>query len=195
MLQRYFADFIIKFCRKIRCKHVICNPHILRELEKAKEDNSLWAVEMQNLLMSLYKKTEKGTSILFKTEAKEWEEQYDLICQRGEIEEPIAVKSPNCRGRPKKTKFRNLLERMQRHKESILLFVSVKVVPFTNNQAERDLRKIKVKQKISTSFRSQLGADIYLAIESFLLTLQKHGINCYEELKKVFSQKEYCWTC
>ncbi len=84
---------------------------------------------------------------------------------------------------------------MQRHKESILLFVSVKVVPFTNNQAERDLRKIKVKQKISTSFRSQLGADIYLAIESFLSTLQKHGMNCYEELKKVFSQKEYCWTC
>ena len=177
------------------CKHVICNAHILRELEKAKEDNSLWAVEMQNLLMNLYKKTEKGTSILSKTEAKEWGEQYDLICQRGEIEEPIAVKSPNCRGRPKKTKSRNLLERMQRHKESILLFVSVKVVPFTNNQAERDLRKIKVKQKISTSFRSQLGADIYLAIESFLSTLQKHGINCYEELKKVFSQKEYCWTC
>ncbi len=73
---------------------------------------------------------------------------------------------------------------MQRHKESILLFVSVKVVPFTNNQAERDLRKI------STSFRSQLGANIYLAIESFLSTLQKHGINCYEKLKKVFLVKK-----
>ncbi len=171
------------------CKHAICNAHIRRELEKAKEDNSLWAVEIQNLLMNLYKKTEKGTSILPKNEAKEWEGQYNLICQRGEIEEPIAIKSPNCRGQPKKTKSRNLLERMQRHKESIVLFVSVKVLPFTNNQAKRDL------QKISTSFRSQLGADIYLAIESFLSTLQKHGINCYEELKKVFSQKEYYWTC
>ncbi len=52
-----------------------------------------------------------------------------------------------------------------------------------------------MSQKTSTSFRSQLGADIYLAIESFLSTLQKHGINCYEELKKVCSQTDYFWIC
>ena len=58
-------------------------------------------------------------------------------------------------------------------------------MPFTNNQAERDLRKLKLSKKYLLLVRSQLGADIYLAIESFLSTLQKHGINCYEELKKV----------
>ncbi len=85
-------------------KILLSEGFLMREEYEKQENNSLWAVEMQNLLMNLYKKTEKGTSILSKTEAKEWGEQYDLICQRGEIEEPIAVKSLNCRGRPKKTK-------------------------------------------------------------------------------------------
>lgn len=100
-------------------------------------------------------------------------------------EEPPPVKTGK-RGRSKRTKGRNLLERLQKYKPAVLAFAFNPQVPFTNNQAERDIRPIKVKQKISGCFRTFMGAEHYARIAGFISTTRKHKLNVFKELRNVF---------
>ena len=96
-------------------------------------------------------------------------------------------------GRAKKTTGRNLLQRLILHQEAVLAFAFESGVPFTNNQAERDLRAAKVKQKISNCFRSIGGATAYARIAGFISTIRKMNRNIIQNIESVL-QGSFQWT-
>ena len=167
------------------CNHALCNAHILRELTAAKEQGRNWAVKMHELLMSLYEWTDKGKSTAKDYEL--WHQKFTQITEQGDKEEAPKIKGK--RGRPKGNKSRNLLERLIQYQNEVLAFAKYKDVPFTNNLAERDIRNIKTKIKVATSFRTYNGLKVYTRIQSFISTLKKHQLNVFTNLKTVFEGK------
>jgi len=91
------------------------------------------------------------------------------------------------RWRKKQSKWKNLLDRLEKHKDWVLLFMSDFDVPFTNNLAERDLRPYKVKLKVSWCFRSNLWAKYYCRIKSYISTMKKNWYNVFDSLKNIFT--------
>jgi transposase len=150
------------------CSHALCNAHILRELEALKENGSSWAAEMQKLLLELFHLSQKATVIVPNKDI--WLQKYQQICQKADHEEPPPIKGKKGNrgsGRPKSSKGRNLLNRLVEHQEGVLAFAFVEIVPFTNNQAERDIRSLKTKQKVATSFRTFKGCISKLRTSNF----------------------------
>lgn len=164
-------------------KHAICGAHILRELEGLIETRETkWAKVFKSFLLSVYK-------MPFEERVKRRnhiESRYDRICRMGEKAEPLPVKTSGRKGRCKRTKGRNLIERLTREKDAVLAFAFNKEVPFTNNLAERDIRPAKVKQKISNCFRTFKGAEIYARIEGFISTARKNKRSVFSELCYTF---------
>ncbi|SHK64192.1 IS66 family transposase, partial [Hespellia stercorisuis] len=97
---------------------------------------------------------------------------------------PLPEVTTKKRGRKKKTKVLNLIDRLVNYKASVCLFIKNLCVPFDNNLAERDLRMIKVKTKVSGCFRSEEGAQEYLTIMSYIGTAHKHGINAFTAIRE-----------
>lgn len=175
-------DCYSSYFKLLQCQHGICNAHIIRELESLKESGANWAASMQDLLLYLNeKKLEKGQQLI---EGDRFCRQYDRICKIADEYEPPPIKGK--RGRPKKSKGRNLLERLVKYKEAVLLFAVDPDIPFTNNLAERDIRPAKIKMKNAGCFRTQAGADKYSRIHSFLSTLRKLKRNVFDELYDIF---------
>jgi transposase len=168
------------------CSHALCNAHILRELEALKENGSLWATQMQNLLLELFHLSQKASIVVPNKDI--WLQKYQQICQKADDEEPPPIKGK--KGKPKNSKGRNLLNRLVEHQEGVLAFAFVEIVPFTNNQAERDIRSLKTKQKVATSFRTLKGAENHARIQSFVSTVRKHKMNVFENLTNIFNQKQ-----
>jgi transposase len=112
--------------------------------------------------------------------------KYQCVLKEGEEECPVPEKVPGKRGRVKKSKSRNLLERLKNHEEDVLRFLKDPDVPFTNNQAERDIRMTKVQQKISGCFRSMEGAQIFCRIRSYLSTSRKNSYSAMIALNRLF---------
>jgi transposase len=162
-------------------KHAVCGAHLLRELQSLIENQSQWAVLFKALLLEIYHQPFYQRL----ENRQEIEQKYDRILELAQGEEPPPIKTGK-RGRYKRTKGRNLLERLQMHKPAVLAFAFNPEVPFTNNQAERDIRPIKVKQKISGCFRTFKGAEHYARIASFISTTRKHKLNVFKELCNVF---------
>jgi transposase len=164
-------------------KHAICGAHILRELESLVENQqSKWAKVFKLFLLNVY-------NMPFEERVKQKElieSRYDRICNLGEKAEPPPRKITGRKGRSKRTKGRNLVERLLSKKEAVLAFAFNPEVPFTNNLAERDIRPVKVKQKISNCFRTFKGAEIYARIEGFISTARKNQRNVFSELCTTF---------
>lgn len=172
-------------------KHGICGAHLLRELESLKEKNSKWAKKFHEFLMYLYKSSHSK----IKMEKKSIIRKYDRLIRQGIREEPPPIRTAE-RGREKRSKGLNLLNRLMEHKTSVLAFAFDKNVPFTNNQAERDLRHCKTKLKIAGCFRSTIGAKNYARISSCTSTLRKNEINVFESLVSIFTSPTFSikWT-
>ena len=166
--------------------HSICNAHILRELKYVSEEmGQSWAEEMsEHLNVGLKNKNEKG--ILKEQEYEEYEKKYMEILQRGKEHQPQAPPRPEGKkGREAKSKSQNLLDRLERHRGSVLAFLRIEEVPFTNNQAEQSIRMTKVKMKVSGGFRSQNGARIFARIRGAFSTFKKRGLKLFDELKAI----------
>lgn len=179
------------------CSHALCNAHHLRELQWVIDNTPyVWALDMQNLLLEMntaVRASEAG--VLADGITISYENRYREILRNGLLEMPPPIeKAPDPqgkkkRGREKKTKELNLLERLRDFEEDVLRFMKMSYVPFTNNQGENDIRMTKVQQKISGCFKSIDGAKIFCRIRSYLLTAQKHGVSPAVALKSLFDGK------
>ncbi len=172
-----------------KTNHALCCAHLLRELQGVidNNDNNKWAKDLREFLLEV-NKMYFPKRILNRIKI---EKRYQNICELGNITEPLPIKIPGKRGKLKKTKARNLVERLIKHQDAVLAFAFNKEVPFTNNQAERDLRPAKLKLKISNCFRSEDGAKIYARIESFISTARKNNKNIFKELKNTFNGQNF----
>ena len=168
-------------------KHATCGAHILRELEGLVENyNSKWAKVFKSFLLKVYqmpieKRLEQRQVI---------ERRFDTICNIGDKTEPPPVRVSK-RGKLKRTKGRNLVERLIKYKPAVLAFAFNPEVPFTNNLAERDIRPAKIKLKISNGFRTCNGSEIYARIEGFISTARKHDQNIFSELCNTFDNHNF----
>lgn len=175
------------------CPHGLCNAHHLRELtfvhEQLKEG---WAKRMIDCLVDMKKAVDQAgrtSSSLSETRIRALERRYQSILDEGYAANPLKPLRPNAkkkRGRRKKSKARNLLERLDHHRTEVLAFLYDFDVPFDNNLAERDIRMMKVQQKISGTFRSEEGARAFCRIRGYISTARKNALGAMDALTRLF---------
>ncbi|GFP43801.1 transposase, partial [Candidatus Hakubella thermalkaliphila] len=166
---------------KYSCKHGLCNAHHLRELTFVyEEQGQVWAKHMIDRLLDIKKVVDEARNVtdsLPEEQIQEFEEHYEKILKEGYLANPLPKKTTSHkkkRGRRKKSKSRNLLERLDHHREKALAFMYDFSVPFDNNLGERDERMMKVQQKISGCFRSEDGGKVFSRIRSYISTARKN---------------------
>ena len=164
------------------CQHALCNVHLLRELTYLSEElRQAWAAEMIELLLDIKAAVEQaraeGRSCLHPLEVTDWKARYGALLTQGyQANPPDPPPEVAKKGRRKQSAARNLLDRLSKHQQAVLLFLDNFAVPFDNSLAERDLRMVKVQQKISGCFRSSAGAVAFCRIRGYLSTLRKQGM-------------------
>ena len=169
--------------------HALCCAHLLRELIGVLENkpNQLWSDMMIKLLLRMKQSRDRAVAsgkerlsnfclYIFSTE-------YDRIIAQAREQNPIKEKQSGKPGFAPKGKVRCLVERLAQHKAAVCLFTKNFNVPFDNNQAERDVRMVKVKTKVSGCFRTKEGAQSFAVIMSFVGTANKHGVNSFVAIK------------
>jgi transposase len=165
--------------------HALCNAHHLRELKALMEiEKEPWARAMHRFLQQachaanlarVYQRSLRPQFLAWLSA------RYDRILAQGFVFHesllPLGAGLPTRRGRVRRRTGHNLLLRLREHKEATLRFLHDSTVPFTNNQAERDLRMMKIRQKISGGFRSETGAQTFVTLRTVLSTARKQGWN------------------
>lgn len=177
--------------------HALCNAHHLRELERAYgQDKQQWAKQMGALLNEINTTVDNAGGVLPHKEAEIMRKRYRDLLKEAERECPPPKPLPGKpkRGRLKRSKARNLLERLINYEEDVLRFMVNQQVPFTNNLGENDIRMTKVQQKISGCFRSQKGAEIFCRVRGYLSTCRKQGVSATQAMMLVFDEKmpDFC---
>lgn len=172
-------------------EHSLCNAHILRELTFLNEQhNCQWARVMERKLLKIKQWVEEhyekfGTA-LDKKKLESIRRRYMNIIVSGRKETPKRTSLAGVKGRIAQTPAWCLLERLRKHGEDVLRFMYDPTVPFDNNQAERDIRMAKVKQKISGCYRSEKGARIFCRIRSYISTMSKNELSIIDGLRDIF---------
>jgi len=171
------------------CTHSLCNAHHLRELERSwEQDKQQWAKQMQALLCEINAAVHDAGGSLTTEASQTFRKRYRtrLLAADTECPPPDDSQRKGQRGRLKRSKSRNLLERLREYENDVLRFMDDPAVPFTNNQGENDLRMTKVQQKISGCFRSFEGATTFCRCRSYISTCRKQGLTSSEALRLLF---------
>lgn len=174
-----------------QCGHALCNAHLLRELTFLHEQyQQTWAEPMKALLLKAKAAVEDarrcGAEALETSLTDALTNEYRALVTAGFAANPPPETRPGKR-RVAENPARKLLKRLERDRHAVLHFMHNFAVPFDNNLAERDLRMMKVKQKVSGCFRTLHGATLFCAVRSYLSTARKHGISMFSALVDAFS--------
>lgn len=182
------------------CPHGLCNAHLLRDLEAViEQSNEYWARELQELLKNINKAVKRakseGKTAFSASNCAKYRQRYTNWLNAGLKLHPPAEKLPGSKGAPKQSKTHNLIKAFLDYADEVLRFMYDFRVPFDNNRAERDLRMLKVKMKISGFFHSLETGNRFLRIRAFISTARKQGYSAFEALKYIFSPKadEFIW--
>lgn len=175
--------------------YALCNAHLLRELIGLHEDTGqAWVQKLIRLLLRMKAAVAQaraaGQTALSPRQCAGYEAAYTRWVNEGSRANP-PPKPTGKRGRPKQAPARNLLDRLDTHREAMLAFLHDFRVPFDNNQAERDLRMLKVKHKVSGCFRSPQGAAYFCRIRGYIATLRKQGYSILDGLTTLFAGQPY----
>ena len=178
---------------KYDCDHAFCNAHLLRELVFLwEEQDQAWAKIMIDHLLAIKTAVDtarqNGQSALNAEDLNSFQARYVQIVDIGYEQNPAPdpPEGPKRRGRRKQSKARNLLDRFRDHPDGILAFMRDFAVPFDNNQSERDLRMMKLRQKISGTFRNFDALVDFCRIRGYVSTARKNGLNALDALRRVF---------
>jgi len=173
-----------------KCTHAECNAHNIRILRGIHENfGHIWAINMGSLLTEIKREVDslksKGSTFMAESDIKSYDEKYKLIIAKGKIEdaEKCLVKISKKTGKPVKSDALRLLLKLEEYNVETLSFMYDFKIPFDNNQAERDIRMIKLRQKISGCFRSDDGGNLFCRIRSYISTCTKNGQDILESLK------------
>jgi transposase len=174
--------------------HSLCGAHLVRDCTYlAEQDQQTWAAEMAEHLLAMHHAAHEwrlgGATCVPRMERDEWVTRYFEILVSGYAAQPPPVEAAASqrRGRQKQSAAKHLLDALLRRADQVLVFLDDLSLPFTNNQAERDLRMVKVQQKIAGTFRSDVGATAFCRIRSYLSTMHKQGHSMLAALAAVFA--------
>jgi transposase len=176
-----------------RARHALCNAHHLRELTFVHEElQQDWAGHLKQLLRQMCTAVEQarsaGATRLEQAVRDDFVAQYEALLGEGLAQNPLPPPAGKPRrGRRKQSPVRNLLDRLWTYEHEALRFLDDFAVPFDNNQAERDLRMVKVQQKVSGTFCSDVGADAFCRIRSVCSTWRKQGRSILDALTHAFA--------
>lgn len=179
-------DFLSSYLSFDHCLHTFCKSHLLRELIFLFEQHQQqWAKDLHDLFLEMLqciKDRKARDAPLSKKEFHQWQERYRQILRAGRHAHPLTP-AQCAKKRPKQSKEQNLLDRLEGYEDCILAFLWEMDLPFTNNEAERAFRMLKVRLKISGCFRTLDGARRHVRIRSYVSTLRKHGLPVLEHLR------------
>lgn len=176
------------------CRHALCNIHHLRELTFLEEQyQQAWARDLKTLLLEMKTAAEQartaGLRRLSPAVRSTFVTRYEALLAAGHAANPPPTRRLRQRGRVKQTPAQNLIERLWLGQAHVLAFLDDLTIPFDNNQAERDLRMLKVQQKVSGAFRSVAGADAFGRLRGYLSTLNKQGVALLAALETLFTEQ------
>lgn len=178
-------------------QHGLCNEHHLRSFDFLEERHpQKWVSPLSDLMseikVAVDTAKEKSKTKLSPKIVANFSARYDALLNQGfKKNKPPKAEGPAKRGRPKQSFAKNLLDHLSDHKEAVLAFMVDFNVPFDNNQAERDIRMMKVQQKISGCFRSGLGSKTFCAIRGYISTARKNDQPVLDVLYAAFEGRPY----
>lgn len=183
-----------------QCRHSLCNVHLLRDLVFVAEvspEQKVWTEPFAKLLLKIKEAVSKAEADarLDEQTKHEFLQRYDKLVKRADRLNPPPVREAESAGAQKKSPPqptpRRLINRLQKRRDEVLRFMTDTSVPFDNNGSERDLRMVKLQQKISGCFRTPDGARSFCRVRSYLSTAHKHGHSLLSALERAFNDKPF----
>lgn len=180
-------DAFVSYLKR-EAPYALCNAHLLRDLTDLEESTrQRWPTRMKAFLLdakqAVDEAREAGQLALKPEVIQALEARYTTLVRRALQSNPRPKRQPGQRGRPRASPARNLAARLRDQHTAILRFVHDFRVPFDNNQAERDLRMMKLKQKVSGCFRSLQGAQLFARVRGYISTVRKQGYQALDALR------------